>query len=294
MTHLGMARAGGKTLGIALAIAALSGACGSIAQDNANSNGGGGGSGGSAPFDPASSGLPCDVADVVGQNCVICHGNPPAKGVPLSLTTYEAFKQPAPADPTITVAEMALKRMQDPKLPMPPTGMLDPSLIQAFADWVGAGLPAGDCGGAGGAGGQLNVPTDPLPCTGQQWPPTSNHESPLMHPGVACIDCHDKHFNAPVLTIAGTIYGDAYIDNDCYGTAGAQIEVTDANGAVYTMTSNPAGNFYRQGPVYFPISAKVTFNGKEIAMKQTVTTGDCNSCHTWNGAQNAPGRILLP
>jgi predicted CXXCH cytochrome family protein len=29
-------------------------------------------------------------------------------------------------------------------------------------------------------------------------------------------------------------------------------------------------------------------------MVGTVTSGDCNGCHTAAGAQNAPGRILAP
>ena len=43
-----------------------------------------------------------------------------------------------------------------------------------------------------------------------------------------------------------------------------------------------------------PFKAKVTYMGRERAMAATQTSGDCNACHTQNGANSAPGRILLP
>jgi hypothetical protein len=38
----------------------------------------------------------------------------------------------------------------------------------------------------------------------------------------------------------------------------------------------------------------VTYMGRERAMVTMQTSGDCNSCHTQNGANAAPGRIVLP
>jgi hypothetical protein len=38
----------------------------------------------------------------------------------------------------------------------------------------------------------------------------------------------------------------------------------------------------------------VQFKGKTRAMVAPQTNGDCNSCHTENGANKAPGRVLLP
>ena len=34
--------------------------------------------------------------------------------------------------------------------------------------------------------------------------------------------------------------------------------------------------------------------GIERVMVSTLTAGDCNLCHTQNGASNAPGRVTLP
>ena len=63
------------------------------------------------------------------------------------------------------------------------------------------------------------------------------------------------------------------------------------------MTSNATGNFFYEGDpgaLTFPIKAKLSFNGATIAMSDPVDTGDCNSCHTQDGANMAPGRIHLP
>jgi hypothetical protein len=34
--------------------------------------------------------------------------------------------------------------------------------------------------------------------------------------------------------------------------------------------------------------------GRERDMAAAQTSGDCNRCHTQNGAMSAPGRIVLP
>jgi mono/diheme cytochrome c family protein len=72
------------------------------------------------------------------------------------------------------------------------------------------------------------------------------------------------------------------------------VVITAADGKIVTLTPNAAGNFYYQGAVATPFRARVTYMGRERAMGQAQTNGDCNSCHTQNGANQAPGRILLP
>ena len=58
--------------------------------------------------------------------------------------------------------------------------------------------------------------------------------------------------------------------------------------------ANAAGNFFYAGTVSFPIHAKVTFQGRERIMTAAQSSGNCNNCHTQNGANGAPGRIILP
>jgi len=73
------------------------------------------------------------------------------------------------------------------------------------------------------------------------------------------------------------------------------VVITDADSKTFTLDVNSAGNFYsRDSTIKFPIHAKVVANGKERAMTDSQTTGDCNTCHTVNGAKKAPGRIMAP
>jgi hypothetical protein len=129
-----------------------------------------------------------------------------------------------------------------------------------------------------------------------------------MDPGLACISCHSAG-GGPTLTFAGTVYPTAHEPDDCYGVdgssgaAGAQVEVTDAHGMVFTTTVSSVGNFsLRARAGVAPFRAKVIFMGRERAMAGAVPNGDCNACHTQTGtttvqtagALKAPGRIVLP
>jgi hypothetical protein len=115
-----------------------------------------------------------------------------------------------------------------------------------------------------------------------------------MHPGRACIDCHQSS-DGPRLTIAGTVFPTMHEPDDCDGaSANVQVVITDANGKVLTLPVNAAGNFYTSSSVAMPFHAKVVSSAGERAMNATQTTGDCNGCHTPTGANSAPGRITSP
>jgi hypothetical protein len=162
--------------------------------------------------------------------------------------------------------------------------------IQAFVDWVNGGAPMGSCM-------PVNDPINAAPtCTsGQSWT-GGNDGSSRMHPGVACISCHDSSREAPRFGLAGTVYPTGHEPDDCNaaGVNGAQVIITDANNATTTLTVNSVGNFYLQRTIALPYHAQLVFNGKTRAMSAAQTSGDCNSCHTQNGANSAPGRITLP
>jgi hypothetical protein len=170
--------------------------------------------------------------------------------------------------------------------------VLDPVVIAPFEAWVQAGMPAGSCGNGGDGG--LAVP---LTCTSDQFWNTGAEESELMSPGGACIHCHANEGEGPTLLVAGTVYPTQREPDDCLGASGAVVRIQDANGKVLNLTTNGSGNFLHEdedGPIVFPITAKVIANGKERSMKDPVPSGDCNSCHTQDGANGAPGRIYLP
>jgi len=143
-----------------------------------------------------------------------------------------------------------------------------------------------------------------------------------MRPGEACLNCHTGgggtaeddgggddgggggddgggggDDGAPLYTLAGTVYPTAHEPNDCVSNrlSGAVVTVFDSTGrAIATMTVNAAGNFFSTAAVRFPITARVTFQGRERVMTTPQNSGNCNSCHTQNGANGAPGRILAP
>jgi len=228
---------------------------------------------------------------VLSTYCYACHGPLPAGGAPMSLVTYAELMAPAKSDPSLRVADVCLSRMRDAQQPMPPQGA-SPSAaeVQTFADWLGAGAPMGDCM-------PVNDPLNAAPtCTsGQSWN-GGNEGSSRMHPGVACISCHSSSREAPRFMLAGTVYPTGHEPADCNaaGVGGAQVIITDANGATTTLTANSVGNFYSQRNVAIPYHAEVVFNGKTRSMAAAQTSGDCNGCHTQDGANGAPGRITLP
>lgn len=237
--------------------------------------------------------LPCGVQTFLADHCQGCHAAEPVNGAPMSLVTYRDLT--TKNDNGVMIAQRALTRLQSTAAPMPPppAPAATATDISAFEAWVTSGAPPGDCTAAPG-------PFDgPLVCTsGKMWT-GGERESPLMHPGNACITCHAQRRSkgdddAPRFTIAGTVYPTGHEPNDCNGAPSATVEVTDATGAVTSLPVNAAGNFFTSAAIAAPFHLAVVANGKRRAMGASPPTGDCNSCHTPDGANMAPGRIALP
>lgn len=238
--------------------------------------------------------LPCDVRAFLADHCQGCHGARLAGGAPMSLMTYRDLT--ARNADGVEIAQRALARIKSAGAPMPP--MPAPSAtatdISMFEAWVAAGTPTGDC----------SAPPEPGPfdgptvCTSSTTWTGGDRESPLMHPGRACIACHaverSHDDDAPKFRVAGTVFPTGHEPDDCNGAASATVEVTDATGAVTTLPVNAAGNFFTSAALASPIHVAVVANGKRRAMSGSPPTGDCNSCHTQDGANLAPGRIALP
>jgi hypothetical protein len=145
----------------------------------------------------------------------------------------------------------------------------------------------------------------PPQCSSDEYWTRGNHESERMNPGLACIDCHtrgvpddDELEHGPRFSVAGTVYATGHEPDTCFGVDGPRedvvVEVTDASGRTVRLEVNDAGNFYREGSLTYPITARVLYQGRVRAMLTPQATGDCNSCHTEDGSNAAPGRIVLP
>jgi len=284
-------------LGLALLVAGCSGAT------NSNDSS----SGYVDDYDAATSGgsavtgLPCDVANLLVAKCTSCHSSPPIGGAPYAIVSYEDLSKASPDHPGETVAQRSLARMQDTKSAMPPGGGATSAEIAALEAWIAGGMPKGDCSSTVDAG--PSPWTAPVGCvSGKKWT-GGDRESPSMHPGGACISCHvTKRVNpadAPS-SLGGTVYSSAHETDDCNAVSadvsGAVVVVTGADGKVFNLTVNSVGNFYTLSKVATPYSAKVVKGGKERVMVGKQTSGDCNTCHTVDGAGDpkAPGRIILP
>lgn len=139
----------------------------------------------------------------------------------------------------------------------------------------------------------------PAVCSsGQAWN-SGNDGNPQMNPGQDCIACHDQG-DGPKFQFAGTVMGATNDDDNCDGVDGVTVQIIGSDGQTLTLTTNSAGNFYSDDhhqttTVALPFTAKVIGpGGKESTMTTPQTTGACNSCHTAQGANGAPGRITVP
>lgn len=260
----------------------------------------------------ANTGLPCDVQAVIENRCIGCHDGKTAR----AMLSYSDLVAKAVADPTKTVAQLAVIRMKatDPKLRMPPAPAVaaDPDEIQTFEDWVNAGTPKEtkactdpppDGGTTGDGGAKLDA--GPLGdagdggkvCTSGKYWTMGNTASPNMHPGMACNVCHQQ-MGGPNLRVAGTVYSVLNEVDDCNGKGpppNLNVIVTAADGKEFVLPVNEVGNFRLESMrPKAPFKARVTDGTKTRAMVGTVTSGDCNSCHTTAGKNGAPGRILAP
>jgi len=131
-----------------------------------------------------------------------------------------------------------------------------------------------------------------------------NTESPFMNPGMACRTCHMQmasFVNGRIL-IGGTVYETGHEPDLCFGIDGIKyptiVEITDANNVVTELEVNEGGNFLwdkaQHGVVSFPITARVVRGSDERVMLTPQMDGNCNDCHTEDGANGAPGRIVAP
>ena len=142
-------------------------------------------------------------------------------------------------------------------------------------------------------------------CTSATYWKDKDMGSEFMHPGGKCNECHNKNMNAPNFTIAGTVYQTAHEPDECNGVNGSilleggmnevTVVITDGSGrSLPPLPVNSVGNFRHEVNVIPPFKVKVVKGGKENKMTASPPHGDCNLCHTQQGASLAPGRITIP
>lgn len=114
--------------------------------------------------------------------------------------------------------------------------------------------------------------------------------SPEMFPGRDCVGCHIDN-DGPPLALGGTVYpyvlgGEQALQlqtgTDCYGIEGVLVRIEDAEGQLFEVTTNRAGNFYVEGnPDDFakPFSVELEFGELNPTMATTPLYGGCGRCH---------------
>jgi hypothetical protein len=106
---------------------------------------------GTAPTGPMGAGgddLPCAVSQALASNCQKCHASEPVFGAPMPLVTLADLQKPSKTNPSLTVAQAAIKRMNDAASPMPPGANITPAerdlLLAYMTDGTAPALAAGE------------------------------------------------------------------------------------------------------------------------------------------------------
>lgn len=184
----------------------------------------------------------------------------------------------------------------DCSIPVGPDGgtTVDAGVLDA------GGSDAGTTDAGGTDSGTPDVVVEPDPSCGPEGRRYLDEDwEELMRPGGDCIGCHLEERargedDAPIYTLAGTVFPYFGFEEGCAGTGGMTIEITDANGQVIRLVSNSVGNFFTRQNIAMPYTAKVIDGDREMVMIEPVSNGDCNSCHTPTGLEGAPGRVVTP
>lgn len=93
--------------------------------------------------------LPCAVYMALAHACYRCHGEVPANGAPMSLTTWEDFQRRTIVRPKPLMYEAARMRIDGSRQPlMPPGGAITAADKKVLLDWLSSGAPAADSGGS--------------------------------------------------------------------------------------------------------------------------------------------------
>ena len=267
----------------------------------------------------------CDVNTAFfAPKCVSCHGaggQPPdlsATGALSSLVNVEGAGGVVRVVPGDANASLLYQKLDGSAAGsrMPLGGMATDGEMELVRNWInqGATLDCSEAGDAGtmtmvdaGTGGGEMPPADTTPvCSSGEYWTDGDDGDPRMHPGRACLSCHTAMADdedTPNLWVGGTVYPTRHEPDDCLGADGrdtydgAFVRIIDAMGRQYDLDVNRNGNFLlRKGgnPFDMPFRASLHYDGRVREMHGAKSTGDCNSCHTVQGTNYAPGRIYLP
>lgn len=129
--------------------------------------------------------------------------------------------------------------------------------------------------------------------------------SPEMYPGRDCVGCHIDN-DGPPLAIGGTLYPFVFQNpaefaqvqsgEDCFGVEGIVLTIEDAEGQLFQVETNRAGNFFVEGDPDdfakpFTVSLPPGTNAEGVPSPQMFTQpsyGGCAKCHSPNATPFPP------
>lgn len=239
--------------------------------------------------------LPCDVRTALEQLCVACHSDPPSSEATTRLLSRHDFLGPVEDGSQVTLGALALARLDSASAPMPPESEppADPAQLSVLKAWLSDGMPPGSCD---------PLPSKPLATTcasDMLWEETGK-ASAEMNPGQPCRGCHLQTAPYVAFYFSGTVFSGYHEKDLCISPppADARVEILDESGEVrLTLTPNAVGNFASSttgAPSWLPYRARVVVGGVAREMRTTQRDGDCNKCHSEQGDEGAPGRIVWP
>lgn len=185
--------------------------------------------------------------------------------------------------------------MQATMAPMPPLSEppLSANQLEIFEQWIKAGMPAGTCGAI------PENPIEPTCASTKFWDPKATSTAE-MNPGRACRSCHKTQAADFNYFFMGTVFPSFHEKDLCMSPPplGAKVEILDTDGNVtMTLSPNASGNFISSAVaagVPIPYTARLVANGRSRSMVTPQKDGDCNRCHTEQGTEHAPGRLVWP
>jgi predicted CxxxxCH...CXXCH cytochrome family protein len=234
-------------------------------------------------------GFTCEVKRLLTVKCQTCHSDPPQGGAVVPMMTVRQMLAWSVTDPTKTVAEVALERMQNAASPMPPASFNNaatPDEIQAFEAWIqgnfvgfcqGAVPPNATCTTCHGDATRVGAAgTDPQISIAP--PRGSNGE---MLPSQAAVGAHEAHLGVSPRT--GTDFTAAPLQcNDCHILPTS----TSHSNGIIDMSWGPLAKAGGASPDYngatcTNVYCHGAFTGGRNTFAPAWTGGkmNCGSCH---------------
>lgn len=211
------------------------------------------------------------------------------QGAPFALLTRADVKD---------ASARMLFRLQAGTMPPAPRSV-PPFEVGLFAAWIDAGFPeTGACTALPDAG--VVDAGQPTTCgSGAFYDLNLEPPGELMNPGLSCPTCHlSNGLDYVAFKYAGTVMAGLHEKNLCKSpptSDGGVVEILSPDGGLFwAWAVNTSGNFRTLDAGPSPYVARLTRGGATKASQTTHTSGDCNSCHTEQGANGAPGRLTWP